>query len=74
MRNEVQDTIDKYKITDALQQNQNLDVTDVIILVENGEVTIKGKVHSPNDSEEIENIVRTCSGVWRIDNQLLWGC
>jgi len=71
IKNEVQDTIDKYKILDALHRDSLIDGENIVVVVENGEVTLKGKVRSLFEKEEVERAIHKTPGIGHIDNQLL---
>ena len=57
-------------INDRLGQDYYLDAFEVVVAVENGEVTLTGNVNSRDDKRRAEEIAESVSGVNNVENRL----
>ena len=57
-------------VNDRLGQDYYLDAFEVVVMVENGEVTLTGTVNSRDDKRRAEDIAESVSGVNNVENRL----
>jgi osmotically-inducible protein OsmY len=57
-------------INEALTQDSDIDATNIVVEVQNGEVTLKGTVPDRQAKRRAEDITESCSGVKQVQNQL----
>jgi hypothetical protein len=57
-------------INDRLTDDPFLDATEIIVVVESGEVTLNGTVDSRNDKRRAEDLAENVSGVSNVQNNL----
>jgi BON domain len=59
----------KEDINDRLSEGY-LDATEIVVMVENGEVTLTGTVNNRSDKRRAEDIAEYVSGVQNVENRL----
>jgi osmotically-inducible protein OsmY len=57
-------------VNDRLSDDPNVDASDIKVMVENGEVTLKGQVSSRQENRHAEDCVERVSGVSHVQNNL----
>ena len=67
----VEDEFIANNIIDAVDRNREVDVNDVVVEVDDGMVTLKGKVPAFRQKEQVYNMAAYTYGVKEIDNQLI---
>lgn len=60
-----------WEIMNKLYENKEVDASLIIVIVQNGNVQLSGKVQSERAKRKAQEIVTALQGVWRVDNRLV---